>query len=138
MRRLITIASVLLASAVIGVPVAVAGSPHFVSNTVSATRTDHTLLIQGKEAGLGDEQQVNIVVSATAECINKGEKHPKAANKESISEEGTFPVQNGKANFELTLTASFQPECSPPMTVVFSGVTVTDVTNGISKSLGSF
>jgi hypothetical protein len=139
MRRLVmTIASVLLASAVIGVPVAVAGSPHFVSNTVTATRTDNTLLIQGKEAGLGDEEQVNIVVSATAECINKGQKHPKAANKESVSEEGTFPVQNGKANFELTLTASFNPECSPPMTVVFSGVTVTDVTNGISRSLGSF
>ncbi len=138
MRRLITIASVLLASAVIGVPVAVAGSPHFVSNTVTATRTDNTLLVQGKEAGLGDEAEVNIVVSATAECINPGEKHPKAANKESVSEEGTFPVQNGKANFELTLTASFRPECSPPMTVVFSGVTVADVSNGISKSLGSF
>jgi len=138
MRRLITIASVLLASAVIGVPVAVAGSPHFVSNTVTATRTDNTLLVQGKEAGLGDEAEVNIVVSATAECINPGEKHPKAANKESVSEEGTFPVQNGKANFELTLTASFKPECSPPMTVVFSGVTVADVSNGISKSLGSF
>ena len=65
-------------------------------------------------------------------------KHPKAANKESVSEEGTFPVQNGKANFELTLTASFKPECSPPMTVVFSDVTVTDLTNGISKNLGSF
>ncbi|TMK97791.1 MAG: hypothetical protein E6G34_08830 [Actinobacteria bacterium] len=139
MRRLITtIASVVLAMGVIGVPVAWAGSPHFVSNTVTATRTDNTLLIQGKEAGLGDEAEVNIVVSATAECINKGEKHPKAANKESISKEGTFPVQNGKANFELTLTASFKPECAPPMTVVFSDVTVEDVTNGISKSLGSF
>jgi hypothetical protein len=138
MRRLITIGSVLLASAVIGVPVAVAGSPHFVSNTVSATRTDNTLLVQGKEAGLGDEARVNILVTATAECINPGEKHPKAANKESLSTAGEFPVQNGKAEFELTLAASFKPECSPPMTVVFSGVTVTDLTNGISKSLGSF
>ena len=138
MRRLITIASVIVGSAFIAAPVALAGSPHFVSNTVSATRTGNTLLIQGKEAGLGDEEEVNIVVSATAECINRGEKHPKAANKESISEAGTFPVQNGKANFELSLTASFKPECAPPMTVVFSGVTVTDITNGISKSLGSF
>jgi len=137
-RRLITLASVLLASAVIGVPVAVAGSPHFVSNTVTATRTGNTLLVQGKEAGLGDEEQVNLVVTATAECINKGEKHPKAANKESLSEEGTFPVQNGKANFELSLTASFHPECAPPMTVVFSNVTLSDVTNGISRNLGSF
>jgi hypothetical protein len=55
-------------------------------------------------------------VTATAECINPGQKHPKAANKESVSAEGDFPVQNDKALFSLTLTASFQPECSPPMT----------------------
>jgi len=138
MRRWITAISVVLAVCVIGVPVAWAGSPHFVSNTVKATRTDNTLLIQGKEAGLGGEEQVNILVTATAECINRGEKHPKAANKESLSEEGTFPVQNGKANFELSLTASFQPECAPPMSVVFSNVTVSDLTNGISRNLGSF
>jgi hypothetical protein len=44
------------------------------------------------------------------------------------------PVQNGKAYFELTGTATFQPECSPPMTVAFSNITVTDTTNGISVS----
>jgi hypothetical protein len=72
-------------------PAAFAGSPHCVSNTLSATRTGNTLVVEGKEAGLGNEEQVDIVVTATAECINKGEKHPKAANKESLSEEGTFP-----------------------------------------------
>jgi hypothetical protein len=51
---------------------------------------------------------------------------------------GDFPVQNGKANFSLTLTASFQSECSPPMTVRFSNVVVTDTTHGVSKNLGSF
>jgi hypothetical protein len=105
---------------------------------VEATRTDNSVTVVGKEAGLGDEEQVNILVTGTAECINKGEKHPRAANKESVAEEGTFPVQNGKAEFEVTLTASFSPECAPPMTVVFSNVTVTDTTNGISKNLGSF
>ncbi len=59
-------------------------------------------------------------------------------NKESVSEEGDFPVQNGKANFSLTLTASFKPECSPPMTVRFSDVKVTDTTHGVSRNLGSF
>jgi hypothetical protein len=140
MRRimgLIPLALVLAVGAV-AAPVAWAGSPHFVSNTVEATRTGNSLTVSGKEAGLGDEEQVNILVTATAECINPGQHHPKAANKESLSEEGQFPVQNGKANFELTLTASFQPECSPPMTVVFSNVTVSDLTNGISKNLGSF
>jgi hypothetical protein len=90
-------------------------------------------------AGLGDEAQVHIVVSATALCINPGSNHPKAVNKESVSAEGDFPVQNGKAEFSLTLTATFQPECSPPITVAFTNVTVTDETNGISRSFsGTF
>lgn len=48
-------------------------------------------------------------------------------------------MQNGKADFSLTVTATFQPECSPPMTVVFTDITVTDTTNGISRSIpGTF
>jgi hypothetical protein len=48
-------------------------------------------------------------------------------------------VQNGKANFSLSVTATFQPSCNPPMSVVFTNVTVTDTTNGISKNLtGTF
>ena len=88
--------------------------------------------------GLGDEAQVHIVVSATAECINPGSRHPKAANKTNVSAEGDFPVQNGKADFSLSLTATFQSNCSPPMTVRFTNVTVTDTTNGISKNFGTF
>jgi hypothetical protein len=138
MRRFIPTALVLMAAGFIGAPVAWAGSPHFVG-AVTATRTDNSLTVSGKEAGLGDEEQVNIVVTATAECINKGEKHPKAANKESVSAEENVPVQNGKANFSLTVTATLKPSCSPPMTLVFTDVTVTDTTNGISASLtGTF
>jgi hypothetical protein len=137
MRRLVLLAVVALSTAAVAVP-AWAGSPHFVSNTVTATRTDDSLIVSGKEAGLGDEAQVHIVVTATAECINGGGKHPKAVNKESVSAEGDFPVQNGKAEFSLTLTATFQPECSPPMTVRFTNVVVTDETNGISRNLGTF
>jgi hypothetical protein len=48
-------------------------------------------------------------------------------------------VQNGKADFTLSATAMFQPECSPPMTVVFTDVTVTDTTNGLTHSFpGTF
>jgi hypothetical protein len=136
MRRFMPIVLVLLAAAAVGAPVAFAGSPHFVG-AVTATRTDNSLNVSGKEAGLGDEQQVNIVVSATAECINKGENHPKAANKETVATGANVPVQNGKANFSLTVTATLK--CSPPMTLVFTDVTVTDTTNGISASLiGTF
>src|SRR4029450_10906493 len=138
MRRTLLFGALALAIAAVAVPVAWAGSPHFVSNTVTATRTDDSLVVSGKEAGLGDEAQVHIVVTATAVCINPGGKHPRAVNKESVSAEGEVPVQNGKAEFSLTLTATFQPECSPPMTVEFTDVTVTDETNGISRNLGEF
>jgi hypothetical protein len=115
-----------------------AGSPHFVGG-ISVTRDGNSLTVSGKEAGLGNEDQVHIVVTATALCINPGQHHPKAANKQSVSAEGDFPVQNGKANFTLTLTATFQPDCTPPMTVVFTDVTVTDTTSGISQKFpGTF
>lgn len=138
MRRLLTI----MITAVVGLllfnPMASAGSPHFVGD-ISVSRSGDSLTVSGKEAGLGNEDQVQILVSADALCINGGGKHPKAVNKGSFSDEGTFPVQNGKAEFSLTLTATFQPECSPPMTVVWTNITVTDLTNGISKSVpGTF
>jgi hypothetical protein len=134
MRRLILVTAVVLA---VTAPVAWAGSPHFV--TVEATRSGNTLTVTGKEAGLGNEEQIHIVVNATAECINGGEKHPKAGNKESVSASENFPVQNGKANFSLGLTATFQPECAPPMTVEFTNVKVEDATNGLTANLpGTF
>jgi hypothetical protein len=136
-RTAILIAILAFASAALAAPAAMAGSPHFIQSAFSVTRADNTLTVSGKEAGLGDEAQVHIVVTATAECINPGQNHPKAANKSSVSAEGNFPVQNGKADFSLTLTATFQPDCSPPMTVRFTNVTVTDTTNGISKNLGT-
>ncbi len=139
MHRLSLLIVLALSSLALGVPVALAGSPHFVGNATTATRTDDSLTVSGKEAGLGDEAQIHVVVSATALCINGGGNHPKAVNKESVSAEGDFPVQNGKADFSLTLTATFQPSCSPPMTVEFTDVTITDTTNNISTSLpGTF
>lgn len=116
------------------VAIAAAGSPHFVPGA-TVTISGNTLTVSGKEAGLGDEAQVHIVLSATAECINNGGHHPKAVNKESVSAAGDFPVQNGKAEYTLSLTATFQPDCSPPMTVTFVDITVTDTTNGITDNL---
>lgn len=136
MRRFLLFSLILIAALLVMVPAAVAGSPHFVS--VSAERSGNSLTVSGKEAGLGNETQVHIEVRATAECVNGGGKHPKAVNKESISAEGDFPVQNGKADFSLTLTASFSPECSPPMTVRFSNVVVEDTEHGVLKQLGTF
>jgi hypothetical protein len=114
---------------------AFAGSPHFVGD-VTATQNGNTLTVSGKEAGLGNETQVHIEVTATAACINPGGNHPKAANKESVSAEGDFPVQNGKALFSLTLVATFQPDCTPPMTVQFTDISVSDAEHGVTANIG--
>jgi hypothetical protein len=114
---------------------AAAGNAHFVDDTVQAAREGDALTVTGKIAGLGDEPQVHVVLTATASCINPGGQHPQAGNKETVTAEGDFPVQNGRAEFSLTVVAVFQPSCSPPMSVAFTDVTVSDVTSGISLGL---
>jgi len=131
-KRYVVVAAFVGAIAAISA-VAFAGSPHFV--TADATRSGNTLTATFKEAGLGNEPQVHVVLSATALCINPGGKHPKAVNKESVSAAGDFPVQNGKAEGTLSLTATFQPDCTPPMTVAFTDVTLTDTTSGITANI---
>lgn len=138
MKHLLVIASIVLAGLMAGwtwdESPAWAGSPHFIGNAFSVTIDGNTLTVSGKEAGLGNEEQVHIVLSATAACVNPGGNKPQAANKQTVSAAGDFPVQNGQTEFTLTVTATFQPSCSPPMSVVFSNITVTDTTSGISHS----
>ena len=139
MRRILLVALGVIAAAAVAAPVAIAGSPHFIANAFSVSRSGDTLTVSGKEAGLGDESQIHVELSATALCINGGGNHPKAVNKTSVTAAGDFPVQNGKADFSLSATAVFQPACSPPMTVQFTDVTVTDTTNGLTQSFpGTF
>jgi hypothetical protein len=57
------------------------------------------------------------------------------SNKTSVSADEDVPVQNGKAIFSIEATATFQPDCTPPMTVVFTDVTVCDTTNNICCTL---
>ncbi len=139
MRRFIIFTALTASATAVFAAVAWAGSPHFIDNSLSVTRSGDSLIVSGKEAGLGDEAQIEVLVTASAACINPGDNHPKAANKETFSAEGQFPVQNGKAEFSLTLVAALQPSCSPPMSIQWSDVTVTDLTNGISASFsGTF
>lgn len=111
-----------------------AGSPHFVGTPVAIVSGD-TLTVTGKEAGLGNETQIFVEVTADAACINPGGNHPEAGNKESFNAAGTFPVQSGKADFSLTVVATFEPSCSPPMSVEWSNIVVTDAANGLSVTL---
>lgn len=130
MRRRLVLSLVLVCT---WVTLAYSGSPHF--NECSVERSGNTLIFTGKMSGLGNETQVHIEATATAECINPGGGNPKAANKESISAEGTFPVQNGKALFLLELEATFSPSCSPPMSVAFSDVTACDTEHDVCCTL---
>jgi hypothetical protein len=132
MRRLLLGLAVLTAALV--VPAAQAGSPHQVhSCTVTVSGTNNNILsISCKEAGLGDETQIIVTVSATAECINGGSNHPKAVNKGSFSTTSPEPVQNGKADYTIMLTAAFSPDCSPPMTVEWFNISAVDTTNNIT------
>ena len=121
----------LLAVVACAIPLAaMAGSPHF--TTVSVTQDGNSVLVTGKIAGLGNETQVHIEVSGTAACINPGGQDPKAANKETFSVAGDFPVQNGKAVFALELEATFDPSCSPPMTVEWTDIIVSDVEHDLT------
>jgi len=113
---------------------AYAGSPHFIKSAFEVSVSGNTITVSGKEAGLGNVPSVHIVLVAEASCINGGGKNPNAANKDSFSAAGDFPVFNGKALFELSVTAAFQPNCSPPMEVRWTRVTVTDTDNDVSAT----
>jgi hypothetical protein len=130
LRRFIAPA-VIAAAAVFGFAgPAMAGSPHFVG-TPTFTTSGSTLTVSAKEAGLGNEAQIHAVLTADALCINGGGNNPGAANKTTATAQGNFPVQNGKADYTITATAVFKPACSPPMTVQFQNVTLTDTTNNL-------
>ena len=111
--------------------IALAGSPHFISCAIVST-TPTSVTVAAKEAGLGDEAQIVVELTALAECINPGGHHPRADNKDELAVAATVPVQNGKSSYVLMVTADFQPECSPPMSLVFSQVLVTDLTHNLT------
>ncbi len=105
MRTLVTsFCSAIFIYAVFCVAV-IAGNAHFVGAPVFST-SGSVATVSGKVAGLGNQE-------------------PSAANKQTFSSEGDFPVQNGKAYFALDLTAVLQPSCSPPMHVAWSNLSVT-------------
>jgi hypothetical protein len=132
LKRLAAFAALTLTLAVAAAP-AYAGSPHFVGSP-TASLSGSTLTVSGKEAGLGDETQITVEVSATVACVNRGDHNPSAANKQTFGAGTDVPVQNGKANYTVTVPINFQPKCSAPMTLVLVSGTVTDTTNGISAT----
>jgi hypothetical protein len=131
--RFRVVSAVLAAAAAVTLSVspAFAGSPHFVGAPVF-TAAGATVTVAAKEAGLGDEAQIHVVLSGTATCLNPGDNNPQAANKTTFTAAADEPVQNGKSDYSLVATAVLSPDCVPPMTLVFSDLLLTDTTNGLA------
>jgi hypothetical protein len=132
MRRLLLLVLGVFASIVLVAPSAFADSPHFISEgTASITSSGAYKVSNFKEAGLGNTVSTESITlhvdSATAvyACVNGGGKHPKAANKQSVTSPLTFtapfPVRNGSTTGSIQVgppaAGPFQPPCNPPMTV---------------------
>ena len=109
---------------VVNASLLLAGNAHFVG-LPQLSAFGSTATVSGKVAGLGNIPQIHVVLSGDAQCVNRGNNKPQAANKQAFAASGDFPVQNGKAVFQLALEADFQPECAPPMTVEWSNLSIT-------------
>ncbi len=118
-KKLVWILLSLLMIFVVGVIPVLATNPHFVNASASVDGTGK-LVVNWKEAGLGDNQLIDYLASADANgfyaCINGGGNHPQATNKEAfagpVSGYGSF--SSGK-NGQITARLSVAP---PPATLV--------------------
>jgi hypothetical protein len=149
---MLVVAAAVTATAALAVPAALAVNAHFISAGASLNN-DGTLTANFKEAGLGTNQNIDYALTAdgtaTYVCVNKGGANPSAQNKTTVngpvSATGSF--NSGKnGNVTGSLTVSPPPSnisCPKGQTLQlasasYDNVTLTDVTNGISVSLGSF
>jgi hypothetical protein len=105
---------------------------HFVG-TPQVTLSSGTQSVSAEEAGLGNVDQIHVVLNATVLCINGGGNHPKAVNKTTVTVSADEPVQNGHSDYTLSAPVVFSPDCSPPMTEQATG-TLTDTTTGLTFS----
>jgi hypothetical protein len=130
---------------------ALAASPHFLK--ASAVRSGDNLVVSWKEAGLGDNLNINYVASATAtrvdSCVTGGGQIPNDAKKTTtqspVTSGGTFSVKNGSVTGSLTVSPPATTLSCPPgqtatlISLVYTNVSITDATNGITEPIpGTF
>lgn len=152
MRRILITLSAGCAMLALAVPAALADSPHFIKAT-AALNADGSLTASFKEAGLGTNQNITYTLSgngtAVYVCVNRGGANPSASNKTTVagpvSATGTFSSgKNGQVTASLTVQPPFQDIGCPGgqtqqlASVSYTGMTLTDTTDGISISLGDF
>jgi hypothetical protein len=142
-----------LAAAVIGIGLfagspADAAAPKFHS-VESSVNNSGALEVDFDERGLGNE---NVTYTLTADatalyaCLNKGGKHPQAANKEAFEGQatggGSFEPKNGRVVASLTaeplLAANFQcPKGQNRVlaAVTYTNIVLTDTSNNVSTDV---
>jgi hypothetical protein len=150
-RRIAVVALVFMAFALIAQQ-ALAQNEHFVRASGSLNN-DGSLTVNFKEAGLGTNQLIDYALTADATavyvCVNRGGANPSASNKTTVAgpviATGTFSSgKNGQVTASLTVEPPFEDIGCPPgqsqqlASVIYENVTLTDTTNDVSISLGTF
>jgi hypothetical protein len=138
-------------ASMLGTGIALATSPHFINATDSIDSVTGDLTCSWKEAGLGNNQNIDYKCeaqgSATYVCVNHGGANPSASNKTTVggpvSATGTFNSgRNGQITASLTVhppsAGSFSCPSGQSMElaqVSYTDVFLTDLTNSISQQL---
>jgi hypothetical protein len=150
-RRIAVVALVFVAFALIAQQ-ALAQNEHFVRASGSLNN-DGSLTVNFKEAGLGTNQLIDYALTADATatyvCVNRGGANPSAQNKTTVAgpviATGTFSSgKNGQVTASLTVSPPPSDISCPPgqslelASVTYTNVVLTDTTNNVSVSLGTF
>ena len=147
----VTIAALIAVAALtLGVVAASAATSgaHFVSASGSVNDAG-ALVVNWDEAGLGNQNidyTLTADASATYACINGGDNHPKAANKETVqgqvSTGGSFQARNGRVQASLTTgpLSAGAFSCPSGQTLVlacvsYTNITLADTTNNVTASI---
>ena len=152
LRRLGSACMLAIALLALTMTTAFADSAHFIKT--SASLSGANLVVSFKEAGLGNNQNINFTASAdgsaTYVCVNNGGGNPSASNKTAVagpvSATGTFNSgKNGTISASLTLHPPFQDIGCPNgqkqqlAQASYTNVAISDTTNGVSESFsGTF
>jgi hypothetical protein len=146
-RRILLTTAALVAVFALALP-AWAAAPQFKAAT-SSVNDAGALVVSFDERGLGNENiDYTLTADATAlyACLNRGGKHPQAANKESFEGQvaggGSFEPKNGRVVASLTAGPLAAPQFTCPSgqdrvlaAVSYTNIVLTDTTNGVSTSV---
>jgi hypothetical protein len=146
-RRILLTTATLVAVLALALP-AWAAAPQFHAAT-SSVNNDGALVVNFDERGLGNENiDYTLTADATAlyACLNRGGKHPQAANKEAFEGQvaggGSFEAKNGRVVASLTAGPLLAPQFTCPSgqdrvlaAVSYTNIVLTDTTNNVSTSV---